>query len=242
MKILPTICLILILPLFANAQKFTTWIGAEGALTRNYSSVADFGTNVKAVGLGAEAWGFQIRQDLQEAVFLETGFLRNNVAPGFYYQSLGDIGSYGLGSSVRTLQIPFRLGTRINLYKKKYYLVPVIGYSFGIVLNTNRFYGSEIGTNYTSEDTVNYIGSMKSLTHYYSLIQTGLGIECKLFKTALLSFSVNYYAGFQPIMQTDLIYHSNGYPNSTARVLSNGSYLSYGFALKYPISLFWSKK
>ena len=242
MKYIFTTCFLILGFLSVTAQKKNTWLGFEGALTRNYSMATDFGTNVKAKGIDAEIWGFHIRQDIKTDVFIETGFLRNNSTPGYYYKSIGDVGSYGIGHVIRTVQIPLRLGTRINIYKKKFYLVPVVGYAFGVVIHPEKLNVGIAGKTWSLNDTINYIGSVKTLGHYYSLVQTGLGLECKVYKSILLSLAVNYYAGFQPVAQTEIYYHSNRQAYSTARVLSNGSYLSYGLALKFPISELWNKK
>jgi len=234
MKLVTTIGIIVLTFISARAQENRTWLGFESGISQNQNLAVDFGSNLKAFNRTDLSWGFHLRQDSKKGFFIETGFLRNNIGPNYGFKSLDDIDGSFIEPSIRTLQIPIRLGTKINLYKQKYHLVPVIGYSFGMILNPNKVYGNIVGTTSNLKDTVNFIASTKRLGQYYSLIQTGLSLECKLKKIFLLSLSVNYYGGFQSLLQTDIIYHSNRRPNSTARVISTGSYLCYGASLKIP--------
>lgn len=240
MKKLTTLSLFIFALVTCKAQENRTWLGADIGFSNNYSFATDFGNNIKVIPSPNGTWGIHVRQDFKYATFVEVGFLRNNYTPGYYFKSLGNVGTAGLGKGIRTLQIPLRLGKRINVYKNKWYLVPVIGYAFGMNLNPNKHFGSLVGTSSNYRDTVNYIADIKGLKQYFSLIQSGLNIECNLNKGMIFCMSVNYNGCFQPIAQTDLIYHSNRQPNSTARIVSKGSNLYYGIALKLDLNLLWS--
>jgi hypothetical protein len=240
MKLVASICLIVFTCVSASAQENRTWLGFDFGASSNQSVAVDFGTNLQAIASTSAAWGAHIRQDFKNASFVEAGFLRNNYTPGYYFKSLGNVGTTSIGKGIRTMQIPLRLGTRLNIYKHKWYLVPVIGYAFGINLNPNKRFGSLVGTSYNFRDTVNYIADMKGLKQYFSLIQSGLNIECNLNKAMIFCMSVNYYGGFHSIAQTDLVYHSNRASNSSARIHCNGSNLNYGIALKLELGLLWS--
>ena len=240
MKLVASICLIVFTCVSASAQENRTWLGFDFGASSNQSVAVDFGTNLQAIASTSAAWGAHIRQDFKNASFVEAGFLRNNYTPGYYFKSLGNVGTAGLGKDIRTMQIPLRLGKRINVYKNKWYLVPVIGYAFGMNLNPNKRFGSLVGTSSNYRDTVSYIADLKGLKHYFSLVQAGLNIECNLNKAMIFCMAINYNGCFQPIAHTDLIYRINGQPNSTARIVSNGSNLYYGIALKLELGLLWS--
>lgn len=240
MKFFASICLIVFTCVSASAQENRTWLGFDFGASNNYSIATDFGNNIKAIPSPNGTWGIHVRQDFKHATFVEAGFLRNNYTPGYYFKSLGNVGTAGLGKGIRTMQIPLRLGKRINVYKNKWYLVPVIGYAFGMNLNPNKRFGSLVGTSSNYRDTISYIADLKGLKHYFSLVQAGLNIECNLNKAMIFCMAINYNGCFQPIAHTDLIYHSNRQPNSTARIVSNGSNLYYRIALKLELGLLWS--
>ena len=240
MKLVTKICLIVLTFISASAQENRTWLGFDFGASSNQSVAVDFGTNLQAIASTSAAWGAHIRQDFKNASFVEVGFLRNKYTPGYYFKSLGNVGTTSIGKGIRTMQIPLRLGTRLNIYKHKWYLVPVIGYAFGMNLNPNKRFGSLVGTSSNFRDTVSYIADLKGLKHYFLLVQAGLNIECNLNKAMVFCMSINYNGCLQPIAQTDLIYHSNRQPNSTARIVSNGSNLYYGIALKFELGFLWS--
>jgi hypothetical protein len=73
------------------------------------------------------------------------------------------------------------------------------------------------------------------------LIQAGLGFEFKLFQTALLSLSTNYYAGLKKLIQQDITYTVNNGLEQRGTAISKGDTFGLGVALKYPISGIWTK-
>jgi hypothetical protein len=80
-----------------------------------------------------------------------------------------------------------------------------------------------------------------SLRRSFPLLQTGLGAEFVLLRTALVSLSANYYTGFKNLIEQDIAYTHNS-TSHTATGLSKGEMLAFGLAVKYPVSNLWRKK
>lgn len=230
-----------ILFLLANhvSSQNKTYFGMEAAITNDIYKIEDNGSNLKTVTIISGLWGFTIRQDINSYLFSETGLIKK-----YYYEGFG-FKNYTLYSTTNAIDawlIPFRLGGKINLFKEKIYIVPVVGYSFCI----NSDYGSNgFGSGWvrTSRDSVLYhYSDNTSLTRNFSLLQTGLGIEFKVLKSVILSISVNHYTGFKKVVQLDINYTTNNSPPMTGEAYSKGEFWSVGVGLKYPISNFWKKK
>jgi len=215
-----------------------TYFGMEAAMTNDIYEITDNGNNLKSVPLVTGLWGFNLRQDIHN-IFLETGLIRKYYDEGFGFHSMD---GYGSSNAIDAWIIPLRLGTKINLCKDKIYFVPIIGYSFCINSDYGSYgYGS--GSQKSGSDSISYNYSDNvSLTKNFSLLQTGLGFEFKLFKTAILSVSTNYYTGFKKTVQLDINYKTNNSATTTGKAFSKGEFWSFGVGLKYPISDFWTKK
>ena len=224
--------------LFANvnAQKHT-YIGVEGALTNDVYEVIDKGPQLKNIPLLTSYFGLNIRQDLSTTVFAETGLLRK-----FYDEGIGfkAFPGYTSGNAINAWLIPFRLGTRINLHKRKTYLVPIIGYTLGINSDYGYGDGGIGGHEINSKDTIHHTDHSKlSLRRTFPLLQTGIGVEWMLFRNAVLSLSANYYTGFTNVIEQDISYTHNS-TSYTATGLSKGEIMSFGMAVRYPVSKLWS--
>lgn len=225
----------------ASGQSMT-YFGLEASITNDIYEITETGDDLKTGPLIEGLWGFNLRQDITSYFFIETGLIRKYYASGIGFKPIDISFAY---SSIDVWLIPFRLGTRLNLYKEKIYFVPVIGYSFCI--NSDYGYG-----NYTTgpgfAKTANYSVSFNyfentNLVNHFSLLQTGLGIEFKLFKTIILSISSNYYTGFKKVIELkDITYTVNNSNSFTGESFSKGEFWSLGVGLKYPISNFWTKK
>jgi len=236
-KITLTILLLVVTLTTISAQN-RTYIGAEAAVTHDIYEIADYGTELKEIPLINGLWGLNIRQDLNKKVFLEIGLLRKYYNEGIGFKTSG---GYSETNAITAWLIPLRLGTRMNLNKEKIHLVSVLGLVYGI--NSDYGYGGGSGFEKVSGgDSIYY-----SYTSYYNfskrlpLIQAGLGLEFKLFQTALLSLSTNYYAGLKKLIQQDITYTVNNGLEQRGTAISKGDTFGLGVALKYPISSIWTK-
>jgi len=216
----------------ASAQK-RTYIGAEAAVNHDVFEIIDNGTQLANVPFITGYYGLNIRQEVGSAVFIETGLLRKGYGEGIGFKNSQ---GYGDDNAISAWLIPLRLGTKINIKRNKVHLVPVIGYTFGV----NREYGygdgGSSGFFRSGTDTFNYAVSSKlSLRRTFPLLQTGIGIECPLFRVALLSIAANYYTGFKNLIEQDITYTHNS-RTYTAKGLGKGETLSFGIAVKLPVS------
>lgn len=217
-----------------------TYFGMEAAINHDIYEITDNGNNLKSIPLITELWGFNLRQDIHN-IFLETGLIRKYYDQGFGFHSMD---GYGSTNAIDAWIIPLRLGTKINIYKDEIYFVPIIGYSFCINSDYGSYeYGYGSGFQKSGSDSISYNYSDNvSLTKSFSLLQTGLGFEFKVFKTAILSVSTNYFTGFKKTVELDINYKTNNSATTAGKAVSKGEFWSFGVGLKYPISDFWIKK
>ena len=219
------------------AQK-NTYIGGEGAVNHDVYEIIDNGTLLKKVPLITGYFGFNIRQDLSPAVFLEVGLLRKYYNEGIGFKVFD---SYTEDNAISGWFIPLRLGTRINIHKHKVYLVPIIGYTLGINSDYGYEDGGAGGQIINSQDTIYYsVYSKLSLTRTFPLLQTGMGVEFILLRTVLVSLAANYYTGFKNLIEQNIEYTHNA-TTYTAKGLSKGEIVTFGVAMKYPISHLWNR-
>ena len=231
---LATLVILFFVTTYVNGQN-KTYLGLEAAVTNDMYEITDNGNQLKTVPLVTGLWGFNVRQDVGKNAFLETGVIKKYYDQGF---GLNAMQGYGSTNSIEAWMIPLRLGTKINLYKDRIHLVPVVGYSFCI----NSDYGSNgrgAGGIITSSDSIFYNYTANTgLTKTFSLLQTGINIEFELFKTAIISLSTNYYTGFQKTVLLDINYKINDSPAATGKAFSKGEFWNVGVAVRYPIDEF----
>jgi len=215
-----------------------TYFGLEFSVANDIYKITDNGDYLMTVPLIDGQGGFNIRQELNRSIFIETGLILKYYWQGFGFKT---IPYYSSVSSDPSWIIPVRFGLNVNLYKRKIYLVPVVGYSFGI--NPSFGYGYGYGKE-TSSTTVIYYYYTENpdVSRYFSLLQTGIGFEFTLFKKLLFSISTNYYSGFNKTTQVDITYTVNNANPTTGTAISNGEFWCVGTGLKYPISNFWTVK
>jgi hypothetical protein len=214
------------------------YLGIESGVANDIYTIKDNGEHLKSVPLINIPWGLNVRQELKRNFFVETGFIVKFYQEGFGFKT---VPYYGVGSDDASWLIPMRLGLSKNLFKRKIYLVPVIGYTFGI--HPPYGYGLGYGSS-ASGSTVfryNYTENPNS-SRYFSLIQAGVGFEFSVFRTMLFSISANYYKGLNIINQLDINYTMNNSAPITGSAISKGDFWCAGAGLKYPISKFWKKK
>ena len=237
-KIILTASAAIFLYTAAHAQK-KTFIGVEGALNNDIYEIIDDGSLLKKVPLLTGYFGLNIRQELNATVYLETGLLRKYYDEGIGFKTSS---GYSSGNAINAWLIPFRLGTRINLHKQKLHLVPVLGYVIGINSEYGYGDGGSAGYEISKGDTIYHnVHSKLSIRRIFPLLQTGMGVEFIFLRTALISFSANYYTGFKNVIEQDIGYTHNS-STYTAKGLSKGETMSFGMAFKYPISNIWSKE
>jgi hypothetical protein len=222
----------------SNAQN--TYLGAEAAATTDFYQLNDkIGRQIKNAPPLSGLWGFTIRQDIHKKYFIETGVLLKS-----YFGSIGfkSIGGTSSSEEIRVILIPVRLGTRLNLKKEKLFLVPVVGYVYGN--NVDYGYGDGgSGGSVGKPGGPNY--SYAAPAYYrlknFSLLQAGIGLERKVGKAFLVSFSSYYYHGFKILIDQPIVYTFNGSTEIPARKESKGNMLSIGVGIKYTVSSFWRK-
>ena len=226
-----------LLTLLSNtfAQKHT-YIGAEAAVNHDVYNFIDNGTLLKDGAIISGYFGLNIRQDLTAKTFVETGLLRK-----YYYEGIGftPFPSYSSGNAINAWLIPLRLGTRLNISNHKVYLVPVIGFTLGINSDYGYGDGGIGGYEMNNKDTIYHATYSKlSLTRTFPLLQTGMGVEFTFLRTAIISFAANYFTGFKNVIEQDIQYTHNSVSNS-GKGLSKGEMVSFGLAIKYPVSKLW---
>ncbi len=224
--------------IMASAQR-PTYLGAEGAVNLDVYDYIDNGSLITHQYPSSGYFGLNIRQDINPCLFIEAGLLRKSYNEGIGFTTSA---GYSSGNAIDAWLIPLRLGTRINIFDKKVFVVPVVGFALGI--NTDYGYGDGGlgGSEITKRDTIIFsVNSKLSLTRTFPLLQTGIGIEFMLLRTALISVAANYYTGFKNVMTQDIEYTHNS-ATYTAKGLSKGEIVSFGIACKYPVSNLWMQK
>jgi len=211
-----------------------TYFGLEFSVANDIYKITDNGDYLINVPLVNAIGGFNLRQEINRYIFVETGLILKYYWQGFGFRT---IPYYGSSSSDASLLIPIRLGLNFNLYKAKVYLVPVLGYSLGI--NPPFGYGTGRGKQTSSTTTITYnYTENPNVYQVFSLLQTGIGFEFKLFKTLLFSISTNYYRGFNNTTHLDINYTVNNSNQTTGTAISKGEFWCVSTGLKYPISNF----
>lgn len=215
-----------------------TYFGLEFSVANDIYKITDNGDYLINVPLVNAIGGFNVRQEINKCIFVETGLMLKYYWQGFGFKT---IPYYGSSSGDPSWIIPLRFGYNFNLYRAKIYLVPVLGYSLGI--NPAFGYGSGRGNQTSSTITITYnYTENPNVARYFPLLQTGIGFECKLFKTLLFSISTNYYSGFKNTSHLDINYTVDNSNQSTGTAISKGQFWSVSTGLKYPISNLWTMK
>jgi hypothetical protein len=226
-------------PILAIGQK-KTYFGVEASVTGDIYKINDNGNEIRKKPLTSGFWGFNIKQELTSNFFLETGLIRKYYYEGVNFNKISGISST---NAINAWFIPIRFGAYLNLKKNKIFIVPVIGYNFCI--NSDYGYGNGGGSGFVDESngnkvTYDYISNY-NLAKTFSLIQTGIGVEFKLLKTASISFYSNYYFGLKKVILLNINYSINNSTAKSAEAISKGNMTSFGVQAKYPISNFWTK-
>ena len=219
-------------------RKNKTYLGFEFSVANDLFKISDNGNYLIAVPLWNTPIGLNIRQEINQKMFIETGLIWKQYWDGYGFNTFP---YYNSSTSDVSIILPVRYGININLHKEKVYLVPVIGYSFGI--NPPFGFGYGYGTE-TSNTTVIHYNETENpdVSRYFSLLQTGLGLDFRVFRTMLLSLSANYYSGFNEITKIDIEYTVNNVGPYIGTAISKGEFWCISTSLKYPISNFWTRE
>lgn len=215
-----------------------TYFGFEFSVANDIHKITDHGDYLLSVPLIDGQGVLNIRQEINRSLFVEAGLIMKYYWEGFGFKT---IPYYSSTSSDPSWIIPMRFGFSFNLYKEKIYAVPVVGYSFGI--NPPYGYGLGYGQQTSGNTTINYnYTENPDVSRYFSLLQTGIGLEFKLFRTLLFSISTNYYKGFNKTTQLDINYTVNNTNQATGTVIGKGEFWCVSSGLRYPISNLWTIK
>lgn len=238
MKKLTLIAIILVYVLNPALGQNKTYFGLEFSVANDIYKIRDNGDYLISVPLVDAQGGFNIRQELRRNLFVETGLILKYYWEGFGFKT---IPSYSTSSSDPSWIIPLRLGINLNLYKSKIFLVPIVGYALGV--NPPFGYGFGYGRQTSSNTTIFYSYTENpDVSRYFSLLQTGIAVEFKLFQTLLCPISINYYGGFNKATHLDINYTVNNGNETTGTAISKGEFWCVSTGIKYPISNFWRRK
>lgn len=209
-----------------------TYLGLEFSLFRDLSTIKDDGNYLMTLPSMEPQGGITIRQEIKKQFFLESGVIVRpySTAIGFKPIPVSFVGTEGM-----SLLIPIRLGWNLNVYREKFYLVPVVGYAFSA--NKTSPFGREAGTQESSTTVITYTTvDNPNVSSNVSLLQMGLGFDFPVFDALRLTLSYNYYRGHTSIWATDINYSVNNSTPTNAQVSSNGNFWCLSAGLKYPLN------
>ena len=215
-----------------------TYLGLEFSLFRDINKIKDDGNYLMTLPLMEPQGGVTIRQEIQKYIFVESGVIVKpySSAIGFKPIPVSFVGTEGI-----SVLIPIRLGLKLNVYQKKFCLVPLIGYSYSA--NTPTSYGRDSGTQESGTTTIDYTSAKNpDVSRSVSLLQMGLGFEFQIFEVLQLSISTNYYKGSAPIWISDINYTVNNSSPGNGTVTSEGDFWSISTGIRYPISNLWTTR
>ena len=215
-----------------------TWLGIEGNIASDQYKEIDAGGYLKSPPLLAALAGVNIRQEIGQTIFVETGLMMKNYDEGIHFKGEP---SYGVSTGFVAWIIPLRVGAKFKL-TRKLNILPVVGYSYCINNDFDYGAGNGGGITTTSEHRweYSYISSYQNKT--FGLIQSGAAFQFSFFRRAVLNVSGNYYFGLRDVVRQDISYVVDNNPPQTAVMKSKGQFWSVGVSMQYPISNFWTKK
>lgn len=220
----------------AFAQKKTS-IGLQVGFANDYNGVTDNGNWLRSKPLTTFLGGVVVRHHFSPIFSVETGILHKKHAMGVsiestegeaFHQSYSDF-------DIRSLQIPLRLRSRVNLWDNKLFLVPNVGVQYAFNLDHQS-----IGSSNSAESLATYMVykelEIQTLRQSFFLVEAGLGLEFPLAKRLDFGLGVDYVNGFQKTMDMQVAYGINRAGPTFGQVFSEGRYLSFDFRLMYQLS------
>lgn len=181
--------------------------------------------------------GYEINQWLS----FETGLTSKPFKQGYSIDYRGSGGGVSSGySSDVYLQVPLRLSSNINIYKK-FYLNAAVGYHFGFsndAIQTEEQQTGNGGIRSSGGLEASHSSSVQIFNNRYGLIETGLGLTYRMNDRISFYARVASYKGLDTIDQVNVTYEDNQGNNSSNSIINMGSYNSLGFGMNFRFNSF----
>lgn len=189
-------------------------------------------------------WGFHINHEINKNISLETGFIRRtNVArfnfenpaykiPAGYPWQLDDFKSW---------QLPVRFIFNFPVLEDRLWISPLIGYCLAYRSNPGRGFenfpsSSGSGTMNSNSWQYNFV-SYASKNRFYSLLETGVGIQYRVINKLRLSLNISYFTGFTTVSRISATVTRNS-ETSSFFATSTDECFNVRLGLSYPIASF----
>ncbi len=200
----------------------------------------EFGNEILPTPIIGGRIGLSVSQDLNNYSRIELGFTYKNYKDGFGFRILS---GYAINSAVSALCFPLRLHTKINLYKNKLFLSPVVGVTYGRIPTSFSNGGSYVKIS-SGTDSLTFLSySGYGINPNFFLIQAGLSIDIIFKNNSFLSVFSSYYSGQSKIYRTNFTYQRNNLPWINGQAFSKGSFWDIiGISFNYPINKLRQKK
>lgn len=237
----------LLISLALNAQK-KVYIGTEYGITNDQS--VNISSNSQQVVSNKFCYGLTIGKEINDRILLETGMIRKDWALVFTTK-FGRNENISFGTAFKTLQIPARFKSKINLYNQKIFFTAALGLNYVRVLGDLDDFGSKSTEYYYGQDLHKEVfTSFVDHSNQYFLIETSGGFEFKLFNKIIAAAHGTFFTGARKNLQITTIHILSGtahgipyeYYLKEIAAQSGGDYWNIGISLKYPIGSFWIKK
>jgi hypothetical protein len=223
----PLFCAILLVHTVSIAQP-KLYFGADVAYAADHYKIEDPAGYINKIPLDGVFYGVNLRLMVDNYSYLETGIYARSHREGIGFRN--DI--YTTGTGPQSILLPLRFGLSIPLFHEKIRINPVAGYTLGI-RNDHETIG--IDGEFNQPDNISYNIIHDYPTRIYSLIQTGLNIDFRIFHKSFIHLSGNHYAGLQDILVQDISYTVNNGPQNKAKQTYKGSFLSIGIGVSIPL-------
>ena len=220
----------------SSAQK--SYFSFEGGVTKDIFDFQDSGGGITKIVSPQAVFGPRFRHVFKDRYFMQIAVLKK--VYNFDYRFNPPARVEG-GTSIYALIVPAEIGLNLNLFNRKLFIVPSVGYSFCTNIDYNDMGGIyEVDLRSRGKDVVFQHNESTDLPHFYSLIQAGLAAEYHFGKNFIASIMVNRYTGFNQILRYDVDYAAYGNVGR-ATATAKGAFVSLGGSVKYMISALWQE-
>jgi hypothetical protein len=217
------------------------YVGFSAGLCNDATDFIEYGPSIYKAKCRSSSFGLTVRRHINKSLSGEIGVFTKPYTVGFGAR-LSSFSIESNSSSAFTLQIPLRLNSKINIYKNKIFIGATIGYVYAFNLSSGRgdtsgVYNPKYSNNTKSQtDSIFYFTRTRTTNDkQFSLIQTGLSVEFRLYKNISLEVFYNYYTGFKHFQDTKITYIINDSPIYFTKMFMTGSYSSFGLSLQSAI-------
>ena len=216
------------------------YLGFEFGVSSDQYDVFDTGSELLNTRVLSSSAGATIGFSFTDNLSIETGAILKQYGRGYNFGGLESRTGF-ISSAMHTLQIPVRIRARFPVVKDRLFLTGVMGYHRCYNLYNSESFGSigSSGGAFLLDADEKYSGN---LVQGFHLLETGIGLEYRIFKNVFLTFNASYFTGFKTVAQSDLAYSVNDEPVSRGTYRSNGSYASYNIGVRIPIGTLGGKK